>query len=1657
VVLAMALLATLLPLPRSATPTASAATCPCSVWAATVTPGTPSDSDSAAVELGMKFRADSDGYITGVRFYKGSGNTGTHIGHLWSSTGTQLASATFSGESASGWQQVLFAAPVQVNANQTYVVSYYAPRGHYAADSGFFASTAVDNAPLHALRDGTDGSNGVYRYGTGGGFPSNSYQSTNYWVDVVYNTSVNDTTPPTVTSSNPAAQATDVPASTNVTATFSEPVQPTSVNIAVTGPGSTSVSGTTSYDGPSRTATFTPSSALALSTTFTVTVSGAKDPSNNTMQPFSWTFTTAATASGCPCSIWSSSDAPTIASANDASAVELGVRFRSSTNGYISGIRYYKGSSNTGTHLGTLWSNSGTQLAQVTFSGETASGWQQAIFASPVAVQAGTTYVASYHTNTGFYAATNGGFASSGVSRGPLTALANGVDGANGVYRYGGGGFPTDTYQSTNYWVDVVFDTTANDTTPPAIAARAPAPDSTGVPTTIAPTVTFNEPVVSSSITMTLSKGGTTVAATKSYDSATRTATLTPNSALVNSAAYSVSVSGATDNAGNAMPSAVTWSFTTAAPPPPPPDQGPGGPVLLVKNSSSTTAQFAPYTAEILRAEGYDEFATADLASVTRSTLDQYDVVILGATPLTSVQVTLFSDWVSAGGNLIAFKPDKQLAGLLGLTAVTTTPTTLANGYLKAATGAAPGAGITDQTIQFHGTADRYLTATATAVATLYSNATTATSNPAVSLVSVGSSGGQAAAFTYDLPQSIIQMRQGNPAWDGLERDTQAPIRSDDLYFGGTSTDWVNLSKVAIPQADEQQRLLTNLVTHMNLDRKPLPKLWYFPRSAKAVVVATGDDHANGGTAGRFDQYAANSPAGCSVDNWECLRFSSYVFTNTALTSAQANAYNANGFEVGLHPQNGCTDYTTSSLPNDYSSQLSDWRQKYGGLPSPVTNRFHCIVYSDWLSQPTVEGSNGMRLDTNYYYWPGSWINDRPGFMTGSGMPMRFASKTGSMLDVYQAATQMTDESGQSYPLTPNTLLDNALGTLGYYGAFTANMHTDSPTIFQNDQLLASATARGVPVVSSRQMLTWLDGRNGSSFTGIGWSGNTLTFGVTVGAGANGLTGMVPTVGPGGVTLSGLSRGGTDVSFSKTTIKGVEYAMFLAQPGSYTATYGSAGSAQAAIAAAVPATTDTSATLNVQSTTTLTSTEVNYGTSPSNLTEKKVDATQGGKHSVAIDGLEPGTTYYYKVTAETPTGATTSSSTQEFTTAGADGIAPSISKVESAPLPDGTSAISWQTKEPADGSIMIGRRADDLSGEHAQGTTGLDHSVTATGLRRAATYYYRVKSVDAAGNESVWPALSSPPATFVSSAAGVADRSATQFRMHKSASGAYVQQDGYGEIALSPESGEEFGTASLPSEWQDGQESDGGTTAVSRGELDLDGRWARTRQTFSPGRSLTFKATFAGPADQWAGLASGSASEPFAMFGLRNGVLYAATNTTKLQTLALPKNLVGSPHVYRISWTDSGVTFFVDGKQVWSQAMSMSSARPAARDAAADGAPLGIDWVRFGKYTDAGTYVSRVLDAQQMVTWDRAAYRADVPSGTGLRVSVRLGSTPTPDATWSSWSTLSGSGARIEGDSRYLQYRVTLSTNVPAATPLLRDIGFTYSGPPPAAPGEVER
>ena len=157
-----------------------------SIWPSSAAPSQVDAGPDSAVELGVKFQSDVAGSITGIRFYKATANTNTHLGHLWTSTGTLLGLVTFTNETASGWQQMLFAAPVAVASNTVYVASYHTTVGHYSEDDNYFLSKGVNNPPLHALTNGVSGGNGVYAYGTTNVFPSQTYNSANYWVDVVF-------------------------------------------------------------------------------------------------------------------------------------------------------------------------------------------------------------------------------------------------------------------------------------------------------------------------------------------------------------------------------------------------------------------------------------------------------------------------------------------------------------------------------------------------------------------------------------------------------------------------------------------------------------------------------------------------------------------------------------------------------------------------------------------------------------------------------------------------------------------------------------------------------------------------------------------------------------------------------------------------------------------------------------------------------------------------------------------------------------------------------------------------------------------------------------------------------------------------------------------------------------------------------------------------------------------------------------------------------------------------------------------------------------------------------------------------------------------------------------------------------------------------------
>jgi hypothetical protein len=228
--------------------------------------------------------------------------------------------------------------------------------------------------------------------------------------------------------------------------------------------------------------------------------SRAVDDSGNLESPSAG----ASVSVSCPCSLWGTNTVPPgAADSADNSSTEVGLRFTTDTFGTITGMRFYKVATNTGTHVGSLWSASGQLLAQATFTGETSSGWQQVNFSSPVAVQPNTTYVVSYHAPNGHYAQTEGYFypqpapppdGGSIVDSPPLHAARGTGSNVSGVYAYSSGtSFPTSTYNAENYWVDPVYTPAAPPGQATGVAAVAgnasasvswQAPASGGPPTT---------------------------------------------------------------------------------------------------------------------------------------------------------------------------------------------------------------------------------------------------------------------------------------------------------------------------------------------------------------------------------------------------------------------------------------------------------------------------------------------------------------------------------------------------------------------------------------------------------------------------------------------------------------------------------------------------------------------------------------------------------------------------------------------------------------------------------------------------------------------------------------------------------------------------------------------------------------------------------------------------------------------------------------------------------------------------------------------------------------------------------------------------------------------------------------------------------------------
>ena len=430
------------------------------------TPHDTNYNDAAAVNVGAKFKVHGAPFVHGVKFYKGTNNTGTHVAHLRDvTTSTDLALATYSSETSSGWQTVDFSSNIAVSDSDTYMVWVSMPNGHYAVDGGYAGGpnsfglrgfgTSEDVAYMES------GSNGVYEYtSTHSTVPTNAVTS-NYWVSPV----VGDSTAP---GSNSGFSASDATAGPNLT--WSGIGRDTNSVTSSANPVNTLITRTSTEEG-----TVTIGKQAGGASTWQ---DGSNDPTAIPGRSYTYgvknqdacgNLSTGTTSSVTPASAPTFShliavDPPSTLDTAQTTAVTVGVRWNTNTAGNLWGVRFYRAADTaptSGNFRVGLWDNDGTLLASRTVpTGNDQSGWIDVRFNSPVSVDANHDYIVGYYSPNGQEVYTNDQWANTFHPIGSYLTAPGDTEGTpNGVYSTDSSFHYPDSRSTHQAWygVDVDF------------------------------------------------------------------------------------------------------------------------------------------------------------------------------------------------------------------------------------------------------------------------------------------------------------------------------------------------------------------------------------------------------------------------------------------------------------------------------------------------------------------------------------------------------------------------------------------------------------------------------------------------------------------------------------------------------------------------------------------------------------------------------------------------------------------------------------------------------------------------------------------------------------------------------------------------------------------------------------------------------------------------------------------------------------------------------------------------------------------------------------------------------------------------------------------------------------------------------------------------
>ncbi|MEO7394056.1 MAG: hypothetical protein ABIU11_03890 [Chitinophagaceae bacterium] len=567
---------------------------------------------------------------------------------------------------------------------------------------------------------------------------------------------------------------------------------------------------------------------------------------------------------------------------------------------------------------------------------------------------------------------------------------------------------------------------------------------------------------------------------------------------------------------------------------------------------------FDTYTGEILKAEGFNEFQIISPtdANLSSKYLKRFDIVILTEIGVTDSQKDVLITYVREGGNLIAFRPDKNIATIFG---IKNKADTLSEAYISMDTFSEIGKGLIKETLQFHGTADLYQLDGGKKIASLYATNNVSTDYPAVAINNYGR--GHAIAFMYNLPKSIVHTRQGNYLFAGQEKDSIDGIRAMDMFTNG----WVDTSKNTINQADEQMRLLSHCIEYMSSYLKPLPRFWYFPDTLKCLVTFTND--------GEDSKEAEFEPQFKDVDS-KGAKMVLYIKETDLVSKKWVDNWSNRGFEIAGHfddtKQARNPDWETmDSVIKDLKVKL---KNKYGiDKINTVVN--HWFVWcgkdlngvSDFTAQAKLEVDNGIGMDINYAHYDNNSnhghflgaMGTGQGNFTGSGLVMKFADQSGKLVNIYQHLNNVYDQQYMDHKDSIGFyncfkgLMDRSLNS-EVYSYISVKAHNNEYYFSKTPlmSMLDHARDNGIPVWAPVKLLEFLKAKDEATFHNIKWENNgQLSFKIKSALKhSNELACMIPYL-FNGKKISEITKDGRKQSYTVKQVKGFDYAFLTIKPG----------------------------------------------------------------------------------------------------------------------------------------------------------------------------------------------------------------------------------------------------------------------------------------------------------------------------------------------------------------------------------------------------------------------------------------------------------------------------------------------------------------------------